>query len=47
MVRVRPFLLPAVFALGLFGLSAVMGYVYSHEPVRDTLLVEFEGSPVR
>jgi len=23
-----------------------MGYVYSHEPVRDTLLVEFEGTPV-
>lgn len=45
MGRIRPFLLPAGLALGLFVLTAVMGYVYSHEPARDALLVEFEGTP--
>jgi len=45
MAPIRPFLLPAALALGLFVFTALMGYVYSHEPVRDTLLVEFEGTP--
>lgn len=26
-------------------LTGIAGYVYSHEPARDTLLVEFEGTP--
>lgn len=45
MARLRPLLLPAGLVLGLFVLTAVMGYVYSHEPARDDLSVEFEGAP--
>lgn len=45
MARVRPFLIPAGLALGLFVLTGLMGYVYSHEPARDTLLVEYQGTP--
>lgn len=45
MARVRPLLLPLGLAVALFVLTGVMGYVYSHEPARDTLLVEFEGTP--
>lgn len=43
--RARTLLLPAAFVLGVFGITAVAGYVYSHEPSRDTLLVEYQGTP--
>ena len=43
--RARALLFPAVFVLGVFALTAVAGYVYSHEPSRDTLLVEYQGTP--
>lgn len=43
--RARALLLPAVFAFALAGLSGLAGYVYAHEPARDTLLVEYEGTP--
>lgn len=43
--RVRALLFPAAFVLGVFGLTGVAGYVYSHEPSRDTLLVEYQGTP--
>ncbi|MQC17952.1 MAG: hypothetical protein DWG80_02620 [Chloroflexi bacterium] len=43
--RARALLFPAAFVLGVFVLTAVAGYVYSHEPSRDTLLVEYQGTP--
>jgi hypothetical protein len=43
--HVRALLFPAAFVLGVFGLTLVVGYVYSHDPSRDTLLVEYQGTP--
>ena len=43
--RLRASLLPAALFLLLFALAGVVGYVYSHEPARDTLVVDFEGTP--
>ncbi len=43
--RARALLFPAAFVLGVFALTAIAGYVYSHEPSRDTLLVEYQGTP--
>ena len=45
MARAKTLLLPFALVLALFATSATVGYVYSHEPSRDTLLVEFEGEP--
>lgn len=45
MSRLRASLLPITLFVALFALAAVVGYVYSHQPARDTLLVEFEGTP--
>ncbi|MGE3962291.1 MAG: hypothetical protein AB7F65_11485 [Dehalococcoidia bacterium] len=44
--RAGAYLLPAALIAALFVTAALIGYVYSHEPARDTLLVEFEGTPV-
>lgn len=43
--RAGPLLLPIAAALVLFLASGVIGYVYSHEPARDTLVVAYEGTP--
>lgn len=40
-----PFLY-ALLALGVFGLAGLIGYVYSHEPPRDTLIVDIQSTPV-
>ncbi len=43
--RARLLLLPTVLVVVLFGLTTLAGYVYSHEPSRDQLVVEYEGTP--
>lgn len=43
--RVRPLLLPVGFLVALVAATTLLGYVYSHEPARDTLTVAFEGTP--
>ena len=44
--RLRASALPVALFLALFVLAGVIGYVYSHEPARDTLVVDFEGTPL-
>ena len=46
LARVRPLLLPTALVEVLFALTTLAGYVYSHEPSRDQLFVEYEGTPV-
>ena len=43
--RARTLLSPAAVVIGVFVLTGIAGYVYSHEPSRDTLLVEYQGTP--
>ncbi len=43
--RLTPPLLYAALFLGVLLLSGVGGYVYSHEPQRDTLLLQIERTP--
>jgi len=46
LARVRPLLLPTALVAALFALTTLAGYVYSHEPSRDELVVQYEGTPV-
>ena len=43
--RARALLVPTALVAVLFALTAIVGYVYSHEPSRDQLLVQYEGTP--
>jgi len=45
LVRARPLLLPIALLAAIFSLTTFAGYVYSHEPSRDHLVVEYEGTP--